>query len=197
MYSRSSSQPRPGPRRQLDHARRRAPAGSRRGSTRSGRDRDGSTRRRCRAGSTRAGGMRPAAPRGGPSRTSNVSAIAATRRHSVGPPDQEASKLQTSIAPLDHQVAAAGGRELALARAHRRPARRARTSRIARAVVVPAARLLEPDESVVLDEPREARAPPRASTLIRVRSEHEVVARRRRARTDARRRPPRARAARP
>ena len=30
-----------------------------------------------------------------------------TRRHSVGPPDQEASKLQTSIAPVDHQVAAA------------------------------------------------------------------------------------------
>ena len=52
-------------------------------------------------------------------RTSKASAIAATRRHSVGPPDHEASKLQTSIAPVDHQVAAAGGRELALSGADR------------------------------------------------------------------------------
>ena len=74
----------------------------------------------------------PAAPRGGPSRTSKASAIPATRRHSVGPPDHDASKLQTSIAPSTIRSRQPLCGELALPGADAPRGRRSRTSRMAR-----------------------------------------------------------------
>ena len=80
-------------------ARRRAAAGWRRGSTRSGRDRDRSTPREVPWGIDASRWRRSGAPRGGPSARRRQCAMPATRRHSVGPPDHDESKLQKSIAP--------------------------------------------------------------------------------------------------
>src|SRR5205823_8093304 len=72
-----------------------------------------------------------------------------------------------------HQVAAPGGRELALTGADANAGRMAHVPHGA-PVVVPAARLLEPVEVAVLDEARKADRLPRRPCLIRVCDEHEV-----------------------
>ena len=86
--------------------------------------------------------------------TSNATADAATRRHSVGAAGPRRVEVAEVDRALDHQVAAAAGRELALPRAD---AHAARVADIAHrtAVVRPDARLLEPVEVEVGDAARE------------------------------------------
>ena len=151
----------------------RASVGRRSGSTRSDRGRGESTRRRCRAESNRKDGRRPAAPRGAPSSTSKDSAIAATRRHSVGPPDHEESKLQTSIAPASIRSRQPAGGELALPGADAHAATQTHVAHGA-PVVGPATGLLEPAEVLVRDQPREPHGICRRPTLIGVGHQNEI-----------------------
>ena len=107
-------------------------------------------------------------------RTSKASAIPATRRHSVGPPDREASKLQTSIAPSTirsrHPAA-----ECSLCPAQIFAPLAKRTSRIARrsfptGTAPRAIRDRNPRRAARIGSP----AP--ASILVRVRGQYEPVA---------------------
>ena len=124
----------------------------------------------------RAGARRPAAPRGGPSRRRSAGATAAMRRQSVGPPVQEASKLQTSIAPVSMRSRQPRG-EYSLWPAHDRDAAAQRTSRMRAPVVVPAARLLEPADVETLDAAGRCRArSAHRVALVGVDGEDEVVA---------------------
>ena len=77
---------------------------------------------------------------------------------------------------LDDQLAAAGGGVLALARADAHAGGEADGAHRAE-VVVPAARLLEPGEVEILDEPGEANRLSRRPRLVRVGGEDEALAR--------------------
>ena len=105
---------------------------------------------------------RSAAPRDVPSARRRQAASAATRRHSVGPPPQLASKLQTSIAPdiirsrqperlISLCPAQIGNSGLVAHRRHVEP------------VVRPVDRLLEPAD-VEIARLRARRRPPRAGS---------------------------------
>ena len=80
-----------GPVRAGGTGRRRAPAGSRSSARRSDRAPARTPPRTCRAAATRAGARPPGPPRGGRAGRRRPRRRAATRRHSVGPPPQDAS----------------------------------------------------------------------------------------------------------
>lgn len=84
-----------------------------------------------------------------------------------------------------HQLETAGCRVLALARAHRHARPRADVAQ-EMPVVVPAARLLEPDQADVLDEVCEAQRLGNRPGLVRVRRDEEIIAARRPCLADAR-----------
>ena len=97
------------------------------------------------------------------------------RRQLVAPPDQEASKLQTSIAPRLHQVAAAFGRVLALAGADGDPADGADVAHVA-GVVGPEAGLFEPADVEFVDAAAEVERLGAGVALVCVDGDDEVVA---------------------
>ena len=94
-------------------------------------------------------------------------------RRTAGPRRVEVADVD---GPLHDQLAAAGCGVLALPRADRHAGGVANVAHRPQ-VVVPAARLLEPDQVEVLDEPREANRLPRRPGLVRVGGEDEAFAR--------------------
>ena len=141
--------------------------------TRSGRGRAKAPRRSRRAGSTRAGALRPAAPRGGPSPRRTV-----RHRRDAAPLGRPARPRRVEVADVDraadHQVAAPPRPRIALTGADRGPRPVAHVAHRA-AIVVPPARLLEPADV----DPRPAartRSPRRASTPGWRRRQQEVGA---------------------
>ena len=108
-------------------------------------------------------------------RMPNVVAMAATRRHSVGPPDHDASKLQKSTAPATKRSRQAASGEFALAGADRLTAHQPYVTH-RQAIVRPFARLLEPEQSMVGDASGELDGFVHLPCLIGVGHQHEVVA---------------------
>ena len=99
------------------------------------------------------------------------------RRRHAAPLGRPAGPGRVEVAevdrPLDHQVAAPAGRELALTRADTHAPREADVTHGA-PVVRPDARLLEPVQVEVLDETGEADRLARSPRLVGVGAEHEV-----------------------
>ena len=142
-------------------SRRRAAGGWRSGSTRSGRGRDGSTRRTCRAGWRRADARRPAAPRGGPSATSKAapSRRPAATRSGRRPRTRRSCRRRSRPSTIRSRQPPA---ENSLwPGAHGEPAIE-RTSRIARRSLCQRHGSSNQRRSQVRDEAREASRPARA-----------------------------------